>query len=209
MTSLVFGDEQGYADFVTFVARAATVDPDGAMYLQAFDLTLAAQVGVLPGRGLLGEGTVTGLRAMALAEPLALDVVVSLASLTDRIARQPRGVALPVPPTTVSAVWAALAPQRGGWEPVGEVPTADLEAVARAGIEAVARASAAPAGGPAVTLLRQSVWGRLTETTPPVPAGAAFAASVLGFLQSGGNARVYGQGRWVRVATDRGHVLVR
>lgn len=209
VTSLVFDDERGYADFVTFVARARTVDPDGAMHLQAFDVTLAAHVGVLPGRGLLGQGTVTGLRAMALAEPSALDVVVSLASLADRIARQPRGVELLVPPTSVSAVWAALAPQRGGWEPVGEVPSTDLEAVARAGIEEVARASAAPAGGPAVTLLRQSVWGRLTETTPPVPAGAAFAASVLGFLEAGRNARVYVQGRWVRVATDRGHVLVR
>lgn len=210
MSTLVFEDEQGYADFVTFVGRARAVDPGGAMRLQAGGTVLAAHVGVLPGRGLLGEGTVTGMRAMALGVPSTLDAVVSLAGLTDRIARQePGGVEVPVPPTTVTAVWASLAPQRGGWEPVGEVPGRELEQAARAGIEEVARGTGPTSGGPAVAQLRQAVWARLTTTSPPVPAGAAFAAYVLGFLEPGGSARVLAHGRWVRVATRRGEVLVR
>jgi hypothetical protein len=210
VSTLVFEDEQGYADLVTFVGRARAVEPDGAMHLQAVGTVLAAHVGVLPGRGLLGEGTVTGMRAMALGRPSTLDTVVSLASLADRFAHQPRGAAeLPVPPTTVSAVWTSLAPQRAGWERVGELSPGDLERVARAGIEEVARGTGSTAGGPAVAQLRQSVWSRLTETVPPVPAGAAFAAYVLGFLDLDRDAQVFARGRWVRVATQRGQVLVR
>ncbi len=209
MSVLVLDDEQGYADLATFVGRARAVDSDGAIHLKAYGTTLTAQVGVLPGRGLLGDGTVTGMRMTALAEPSELDAVVTLASLSDRFARQPVGRELAVPPVTVNAVWASLAPRRGGWEPVGEVVQAELEAVARAGIEEVARGAAPTAGGPAVAALRESVWGRLTVTTPPVPAGAAFAAYVLGFLGGEATARVFAHGRWIRVATQRGHVLVR
>jgi len=210
VSTLVFDDEQGYADFVTFVGRARAVDPGGAMHLQAVGTVLAAHVGVLPGRGLLGEGTVTGMRAMALGEPSTVDVVVSLAGLADRFARQEGGaVEVAVPPTTVTAVWASLAPQRGGWEPVGEVSGRELEQAARAGIEEVARGTVPTAGAPAVAQLRQSVWGRLTTTNPPVPAGAAFAAYGLGFLEPGRDAQVFAHGRWVRVATRRGQVLVR
>ncbi|MDQ6715616.1 MAG: hypothetical protein M3Z83_05865 [Actinomycetota bacterium] len=209
MSVLVLDDEQGYADLATFVGRARTVDAEGAMHLTAFGTTLTAHVGVLPGRGLLGEGTVTGMRVMALGEPSDVDVVVSLASLADRFARQPVGRELAVPPVTVTAVWASLAPRRSGWEPVGELPHAALELAARTGIAEVAQGSAPSSGGAAVAMLRQSVWGRLTETAPPVPAGAAFAAYVLGFLEPDGMARVLTHGRWVRVATRRGHVLVR
>ncbi len=210
MSTLVFDDEQAYADLVTFVGRARAVDPDGAMRLQVVGTVLAAHVGVLPGRGVLGEGTVTGMRAMALAQPSTLDAIVSLASLADRFARQPEGaVELPVPPTRASAVWASLAPERGGWESVGTVPERELERAAGAGIEEVARGTVPTAGSAAVARLRQSVWGRLTPTDPPVPAGAAFAAYVLGFLDPDRDAQVFAHGRWVRVATRRGQVLVR
>jgi hypothetical protein len=59
-----------------------------------------------------------------------------------------------------------------------------------------------------VATLRQSVWARDTLTTPPVPAGAAFAAYALGFLVDG-PVRVFAHGRWTRVSTVAGHVLVR
>ena len=82
----------------------------------------------------------------------------------------------------MQTAWAALTPPRAGWEPVGSLDAAALVEVARAGIAEVAQGAPAGAGGHAVTDLRQRVWGRLTETVPPVPAGAAFAAYVLGFL---------------------------
>lgn len=222
MTGLVFDDERGYADFVTFVGRARAVDPEGAMRLQAVGVTLAVHVQVLPGRGLFAEGGVTGMRAMALGEPADLDVLVPLAALADRVARHPEGVELPVPPMTVVAPWASITPPRVGWEPVGEVGDDELETAARAGIEEVALGATSPtsatgatsaagavAGAPAVAALRQAVWGRLTPTSPPVPAGAAFAAYVLGFLAPQGRSRVLAQGRWVRLAASHGHVLVR
>ena len=75
-----------------------------------------------------------------------------------------------------------MTPPRGGWEPVGSLDAGALVAVARAGIAEVAQGAPAGAGGQAVADLRQRVWGRLTETVPPVPAGAAFAAYALGFV---------------------------
>ncbi|HET8602097.1 MAG TPA: hypothetical protein VFL99_17370 [Segeticoccus sp.] len=208
---LRFPDPRFRADLSTFVGRARSLDEDGAVRLQAVGLTLAAYVGVLPGRGLMGEGAVIGMRAMPLAEPVDCDAVVSLRSVSDRLARrgEDEQQRLAVPPTTVRAGWAALAPPRGGWEPVGTVAAADLEQAARDGIAEVARGTPdGGAGGPAVTALRQAVWGRATGTVPPVPAGGAFAAYSLGFLR-GGDVQVFAHGRWTRLTTPAGHVLVR
>lgn len=210
---LTFPDPQGLDDLRTFVARAKAADEDGAIRLQATGRTLAAYVGVLPGSGLLAEGVVIGLRAMPLAEPVDLDVTVALGALTDRLAREP-GRTLSVPPVTVRVAWAAMAPPRGGWERVGAVTADEMYAVARQGIEEVASGAPPDAGGPAVAALRRHVWGRLTTTTPPVPAGGAFAAYVLGFVRGDGGApgaevTVWAHGRWTRLSTPVGHVLIR
>lgn len=208
---LHFPDPQVRSDLSTFVGRARSLDDDGAVRLQAVGLTLAAYVGVLPGRGLMGEGAVIGMRAMPLAQPADVDVVVSLRSVADRLARRGEDEQrrLAVPPTTIRAGWAAVAPPRGGWEPVGTVPAADLEQVARDGIAEVAHGTPeGGAGSHAVTGLRQAVWGRSTGTVPPVPTGGAFAAYSLGFLR-GGEVQVFAHGRWTRLTTSAGHVLVR
>lgn len=210
MSELRLADPEALADLATYVGRARSLDADGAIRLQAHGAALAAYVGVLAGQGLMAQGSVIGLRVMPLAEPAEVDVTVSLASLTDRLARKEvaADARLPLPPTTVSASWGAVAPPRGGWEPVGAVAAEDLRAVAVDGIEEIARAVTAEAGSPAVTALRQRVWGRETATTPPVPAGAGFAAYVLGFLTQD-PVRVFAHGRWTRLSTGTGHVLVR
>ena len=77
-------DPQSLADLGRFASRARTVDDEGAMRLQASGEVLAAWVGVLPGNGILAEGTVLGLRTFALAEPAELDVIVPLGAVTDR-----------------------------------------------------------------------------------------------------------------------------
>ena len=212
MTTLAFDDAQGYADFATFVARARSLDEDGAMRLQADGDVLAGYVGVLPGRGLMGDGAVVGLRIMRLAAPVRLDSTVALASLTDRLARRadaPAAAGLDVPTATVQVPWAAVTPPRSGWEPVGVLEGSALEAVARAGIAEVATGAPAGAGSHAVADLRLRVWGRLTETVPPVPAGAAFAAYRLGFLDPSVPCAVAAHGRWTRLSSPRGHALVR
>jgi hypothetical protein len=210
VSELHLADAEALADLGTYVARARTLDAEGAVRLQATGTALAAYVGVLPGQGLMKQGAVIGMRVMPLAEPAELDVTVPLAGITDRLARhEPGAVAtLPVPPTTVSAGWAAMAPPRSGWEPVGELLPEELRAAAAAGIAEIAQGSPEGAGAHAVATLRQSVWGRNTPTTPPVPAGAAFAAYALGFLVDG-PVRVFAHGRWTRVSTAAGHVLVR
>jgi hypothetical protein len=213
VSELRFADAESLADLGTFVARARSLDADGAMRLQAHGLALAAYVGVLPGRGLMADGAVIGLRVMPLAEPAELDTTVTLAGITDRLARTAGSggdsSALNVPPTTVSAGWAAVAPPRSGWERVGELSTETLKVVATQGIAEIAEGAPAEAGGHAVTALRERVWGRATHTVPLIPAGAAFAAYALGFAAVGGTASVFAHGRWTRVSTERGHVLLR
>ena len=215
---LSFPDSQGLDDLRTYVARAKAADEDGAIRLQVSGQTLAAYVGVLPGSGLMAEGVVIGLRAMPLAAPVDLDVTVSLAAVSDRLARE-GSTTLAIPPVTVRVAWAAMAPPRGGWERVGAVTADEVYAAARQGIEEVASGVPADAGGAAVAALRKQVWGRLTATTPPVPAGGAFAAYALGFVQGGGvqgdggaqasEVTVWAHGRWTRLSTPAGHVLIR
>ena len=206
---LHFPDAHGVDDLRTYVARAKAADDDGAIRLQASGTTLAAYVGVLPGSGLMGEGAVIGLRTMPLATSTRLDTTVSLASVTDRLARDVGSTTLSVPPTTVSVGWAAMAPPRSGWERVGAVTAEDVYAVARQGIAEVASGAPSDAGGQAVTALRRHVWGRHTTTTPPVPAGGAFAAYALGFAVPGSEVTVWTHGRWTRLSTAAGHVLIR
>lgn len=205
---LRFPDPQGLADLAAYVRRARVADPDGAIRLQASGPVLAGYVAMVPGSGLLGEGTVLGLRVMALAEPAELDVTVPLAAVLDRVAHD-AGTELPVPPTTVRMPWAALSPPRSGWDRVGSVPADDLNAVARKGIADIAEGAPPEAGAHAVAALRRQVWGRLTDTTPPVPAGGAFAAYALGFSAPGTEVTVWAHGRWTRLSSPVGHVLVR
>jgi len=205
---IVLEDAQGYADLRTFVARARQLDEDGAVRLQADGAVLAAYVGVLPGRGLMGDGAVVGLRTMRLGRPTTLDATVALAAVGDRLARD-TSAGLELPPVTVQTAWAAMTPPRAGWEPVGSVEAEALVVAARAGIAEVARGAPTGSGGQAVTDLRQRVWGRLTDTMPPVPAGAAFAAYALGFLDPTLRCDVVAHGRWTRLSSPRGHVLVR
>jgi hypothetical protein len=92
---------------------------------------------------------------------------------------------------------------------VGAVPADELNSVARQGITQIAEGAPSSAGGHAVTALRRRVWSQPTTTVPPVPAGGAFAAYVLGFSRPGSEVTVWTHGRWTRLSTDAGHVLIR
>lgn len=212
MSELRFADSDALEDLGTYVTRARSLDPDGAIRLQSHGLALTAYVGVLPGQGLMTTGAIIGLRVIALAEPADLDgaevdVTVSLASVSDRLARGASST-LSIPPTTVRVGWGAMAPPRSGWEPVGEVSVEDLRTVATQGIAEIALGAPEGSGAKAVADLRQRVWARESQTTPPIPSGAAFAAYALGFLTHE-SARVFAHGRWTRLSTATGHVLTR
>ena len=212
--NLMLGDPQVRADLKNFVSRARSAD-DGAIRLQAVGNTLAAYVCVLRPR-VLGEGmpTILGMRAMPLAEPAELDTTVALAAVADRLARMEESdTQLPVPPMTVSESWAGIAAPRSGWQREADVPVALLEQTAHRGIREVAARMPGQPGAAVVSSVRGPVW---SETIPglgaPLPSGAAFAALTLGFLPEavkGGSAALFSNGRWLRLSTDRGHVLVR
>jgi hypothetical protein len=203
------GDPRGLADLATFLGRARRANPEGAARLQVVEGLLITTVAVLEGAGLLGEGTVLGLRVVPVREGDEVDVTESFASLADRLARKDAGAVLAVPPTTVSASWSGLAPPRQAWETVGQVPSETIDEVALRGIAAVAQGTPEGAGGHAVATLRRRVWGAMSDSAPPFVAGLAFGAHVLGFTSVGEDASLSTHGRWTRLSTSRGHVLVR
>lgn len=222
---LHFADAHTLADFRTFTARARAND-DGAMRLVSNGQILAAYVCTLA-PSVLGEAlpTVLGLRTMALGRPDAaadadagaeaddvpVDATVALGSVLDRLARIPEGERrLTVPPVTVTVNWAGVLPPRSGWTTAGTVPCRVLEQAAKDGIAEVARSLPERPGAPVISSARTAVWGRPLDGVPgPVAAGAAFGAYTLGFLEPDGEATVHTNGRWSRVSTSRGHVLVR
>ncbi len=202
---LRLADAASLSDLGRFAARARTLDEAGAIRLQASGSVLAAWVGVLPGRGILGEGTVLGLRTFALGVPAECDVVVPLGAVTDRTSRPTGTGDLPVPPTRALAAWSAVTPPRSGWQPAGDVAADDLAAAARAGIEQVA--VAVRERGAAAGLVRDRVWA--AEVTDGVRAGGALAAYSLGFLRPGSPVTVLRSGSWTRLTAVGGHVLMR
>lgn len=211
--TLTFADVESLVDLSTFAARARAADDGGAVRLQAVGAVLAAWVCVLPGRDLLGSGTVLGLRTMPLAGEHRLDVTVPLAALADRFARRgttgDTSAVLPVPPTTVSPPWGGVTPPRGGWAPAGTLSSTVLLEAAREGVAEVAQGTPGHAGAPAVAALRARVWGR--ELEHGVPAGAGLAVLALGFAREGAaqEAAVHRSGPWTRVSLPAGHVVCR
>ncbi|MCE1178929.1 MAG: hypothetical protein LWW86_07850 [Micrococcales bacterium] len=207
---LRLADPESLRDLGRYAARARTLDGDGAVRLQCHGVVLAAYVCALPGRGLLGDGTVLGLRVARLAEPAATDVTVPLAAVTDRTARATDDATLPIPPVTLAPPWAALAPPRAGWEPVGAIAGDALTTAARDGIGEIAEGTPDGAGAHAVTALREKVWGRrLPAGEADIAAGGALAAYALGFLAPGREVTMLRQGRWTRLDCPGGHVLMR
>ena len=208
-SELVLADAESLQDLGRYAARARALDADGAVRLQAVGSVLAAWVGVLPGTGLLGTGTTLGLRTSALAEPAELDVLVPLAAVTDRVARDGEPAVLPVPPMRVNAAWAAVSPPRGGWEPQAPVSSEALQRSASDGIAEVTGGAPDGSGAAAVASLRAQVWRRPIDDAPGVPAALAFAAYALGFLSPGTESLVATSGPWTRLTTPAGHALTR
>jgi hypothetical protein len=211
MPALLLPDAEALGDLETFLGRGRRVDPDGAARLVASGNVLAAYVS--PVHGANGP-VVLGLRVLRLAEPAALDVTVPLAALLDRFGRARQAASapypLPVPPTRANEAWAGVAPPRSGWNADGLLHAAALRTAAERGVREIADGVPTGAGAQAVAQLRARVWGRPLSAEPPeVPAGVAFAADALGFLDETDPVALYRRPPWVRATTRRGHVLAR
>ena len=213
---LTLGDARDVADTETFVKRAGRLDTGGALRLTGHGDVLSLTVCAVPGAGLLGAGIVLGMRVVALADPAELDVVVAFEAVTDRLARMRRSgsTELVVPPVTLDAPWAAIAPPRTGWTPRGVLPVEVVTGAATVGIAEIAAGAPAGSGAAAVADLRRRVWSRPLpvgadpEAPEPGPtAGLAFGAYALGFVAEPVTWHVAGP--WRRLSTPSGHVLTR
>jgi len=194
---LVPADRRALDDLAVFVARARRADPEGAARLVAEAGVLAVWVSPLHGAGL---PTVLGLRAVALAEPVALDTTVALAAVAERLARGTQ--ALPVPPVQVlTASWAGVQPPRGGWTPLPALSAGALRSSARDGAALVA------AGSRPAQVWREPLPGAVGEAGGTT--ALAQAGDVLGFLVGDEAVSAARSGPWVRLSTARGHVLAR
>jgi len=205
--NLTLPSEHDASDLTVFLERAAKLGCEHVRLIGAGSV-LAAYVGVLVPSGLLDSApTVLGLRIFERAAAGALDTVVTIRGMLDRLARPELTFALPVGESGIA--WAGVSAPRGGWEPVGAVAASELEAIARAGIDEIAGSNGL--GTIIVTRARRDVWGRPISSDPSMTqfvAGSAFAAFGLGFL--GDDDPVLSRSaKWMRLTTARGHVLVR
>lgn len=229
-TSFSLVDSLALSDLQVYLSRAARVE-DGSVRLIGGSGVLAVYTAILYPRGLLDQTpTVLGLRTFAIQPGVAFDSVVPMRSLQDRVARlseslvavasetdesgaasetAPRPVEVRMPLEVSTVTWAGISPPRGGWRAVGETGFEVLDETARAGIAEVAEAIPSGTGEQLVQRVRAEVWGRPIEGLEYIPAGAAFAASSLGFAAPGEPITIHETGPWTRLTTKRGHVLVR
>lgn len=221
---LRFLDERGVRDLEQFATRARRV-ADTGMRLHVVPAAgragtpmLAQWVSVLQPAGLGDEvPVVLGLRTVPLSgvDGVAdLDAVVALGSVTERTARMrartTTDLAFSVPPGREQVSWTALTPPRSGWTPAAEVEDEELAEVATRGVEAVRAALPENPGEAMVRKVRAQMWGPLLGGEAlGFPAGMAFGAHALGFLRTGGRARLSTAGPWTRLDTPGGFVLGR
>src|SRR5471030_2663169 len=122
--TLTLVDGLALRDLQVYLSRASRIE-EGSVRLIAGGGILAVYVAVIYPVGLLDEvPTVLGLRTFALTETEAVDAVVPIRSLLERVNRldsemkeatAPVTLALPVGVNTVTL--AAISPPKGGWLP--------------------------------------------------------------------------------------------
>lgn len=183
------------------------MDGGGAVHLSAPAQrpVLAAWISILDAE----PGTVLGMRTFELARPCDVEATVYLAGVADRLAREANLLTseLGIPPVVAQVDWARNLPPVSEWEPVGVLPGEEVSQTARTGAEELAQIAPQVPGMPIVNALRNRIW--FTAMLPGVPAGAAFALDVLGFLGPDDEVSVYRSGEWYRLSTRTGHVLSR
>jgi hypothetical protein len=193
-------DQGERGDLGAFVARVVRLDQAALVRLQA------------------GGGTVTAWAATP------FDV---LATRTVHGALEPADVTVPAPSLLTAltveradtvdpgsgGLWHGELPPAAGWQPVDDVPAAELERLTERGL-AVARENAGPMGPPA-SLLDQTVLTVSAGARPAVkvPLRCLFALSGMGFLgdtgPDAGVVRVSATGTWLRLDARYGAVVRR
>lgn len=114
---LIFpNNQQGIAaaaDLSTYISRARSLDTQAAIRLTARGSVLAVfACSLAPETMLDNTPTILGMRALNLAKPSTLDIVVDSAALLERLARiEESEMVLYLPPVTVHTEWAGACPE--------------------------------------------------------------------------------------------------
>ena len=221
-------------DLATYISRALAVNPDAAIRLTARGRVLAVFACSLePEDASSTAPVIMGMRALHLAAESTLDMIVQAQALQERLARLQKQaeeqtneenpeLVLYMPPVTVNAGWTGKAAPVRGWSEVGTVPVEEFARATAEGLEAVDRALPENPGAAVLTTVRSRIWPSpmVLEYLPAfdgvqVPAGAAFALRVYGFIPEGftGELPVFaarvGSDEWLRIVAPAGMVLVR
>ncbi len=189
-------------DLAVLAERASRHDATGLARLVAAGEVLAVFVGT--------PFECLGMRAVALAEPATLDVVVECVGLAAR-ARSAQAGALDPPPSLPPVTWTLPLPPRQGWQQVTTLPAATVtQRVEADTAEFQQRAQQVPAGRGASVVLEgaaHDLWGR--PLVGDHPARLAHAAVYLGFVPEDGDVTLRSAGVWRRLDTPLGVTLAR
>jgi hypothetical protein len=200
VTRLMVPDPDERGDLGAFVARVVRLDQAALVRLQARDGMVTAWAATP--FDVLATRTVHGA-----LEPT--DVTVPATGLLTALTVER---AETVDPGT-GGFWHGELPPSVGWQPVDDVPAAELERLTERGL-AVARENAGPMGPPA-SLLDQTVLTVSAGAKPAVkvPLRCLFALSGMGFLgdtgPDAGVVRVSATGTWLRLDARYGAVVRR
>ncbi|MGH8773990.1 MAG: hypothetical protein ACRDWI_02090 [Jiangellaceae bacterium] len=203
MTLLVPRHQGAAADLATFARRVARFEADAAIRIVA-DGAVAGCFAETPFDAL-------ALRAVALAEPLAADVVVEAGTLAARAVGTNGEVELP--PALPALRWTSSLPPRSGWTELTRLSGVEVAARVAEGVEEFrGRAPDATAGSAlregraALETLAAEIWDR--ELAAGIPLRLAHAAESYGFLGPG-DVVLRGVGPWWRLDAPYGSILAR
>lgn len=210
---LTLASAEELADLTVFLERAKRLGAEQVALRQHANV-VTVRVPVITREGLLDRTPdVLGMRVMQSPHKSAVDRVVKVSGMLDRLAR--RELSFPLPVAEVGVAWAGISPPPSDWIEIAQIPAAHLAQVASAGIDEIAQTNGL--GVNIVSTVRKEVWSRnITDDDPgiEVPAGAGFAALGLGLLGPEPSAgasqelvRILRSGSWGRLALARGHVL--
>lgn len=200
---------EALADLRVFVERSLQ-STDGVIRFTCGDSTLRVTVCTFSPFGILDSSpTVLGMRIFAEESGATFDAVGSARAILDRIAHlEPGELSIGIPPMRETATWVGVEPPKQDWRQIAEIPAATLNGVALAGIAEVADAVPEQPGEVLVRDVRQKIWGAPFDPMPEMPRSVAFTGHMLGFFTHPSNALIYESGRWMRVSTPSGHVLL-
>jgi hypothetical protein len=181
MTTLVPREDGAAADLAVFATRVARFEAEAVIRIVASGKVV----------GCFAETPfdVLAMRALALASPLDVDLVVEAGTLAARAVGD-RGE-LELPPPVPALRWTTSMPPRSGWTELARLPLADVAGRVADGVAEFRRRGPELAAGSArregrveLEKLADEIWDR--ELAAEVPLRFAHAAESYGFLGGSG-----------------------